>query len=177
MSLDFETVILRFRDLVTAEGETIEKHIAMIEDYECESRVEYKCSESGGNAAEDMTKKARQRADHRSGLNVSQAIEPVEKALNGLADRTDKCRECVSGDQNVAFLLFPRGKQFQCAVLLERMRPVSVHVSLISIKLSRFQASMIMYDLFCGWEVMLRRAEAIRDTGMGRCPGLRATTA
>lgn len=32
MSMAFETVILRFRDLVTAEGETIKKHIAVIED-------------------------------------------------------------------------------------------------------------------------------------------------
>jgi len=66
-----------------------------------------------------MRKETRQRADHRSGLNVSQAVEPVEKTLNRLADRTDKCGECVSGDQDVTFLLFPRGKQFQGAVLLE----------------------------------------------------------
>lgn len=32
MAISFETVILRFRDLVTAEGETIEKHVAMIKD-------------------------------------------------------------------------------------------------------------------------------------------------
>ena len=32
MSVDFETLILRFRDLVTAEGETITKHIAVIKD-------------------------------------------------------------------------------------------------------------------------------------------------
>ena len=32
MSMAFETVILRFRDLVTAEGETIKKHIAVIKD-------------------------------------------------------------------------------------------------------------------------------------------------
>lgn len=33
MEITFETVILRFRDLVTAEGETIKKHIAIIKDY------------------------------------------------------------------------------------------------------------------------------------------------
>lgn len=34
MSVDFKTVILRFRDLVTAEGETIQKHIAVIKDHD-----------------------------------------------------------------------------------------------------------------------------------------------
>ena len=33
MSADSKTVILRFRDLVTAEGETIQKHIAVIEKH------------------------------------------------------------------------------------------------------------------------------------------------
>lgn len=33
MSTSFETVILRFRDLVTAENETIAKHVAVIEKY------------------------------------------------------------------------------------------------------------------------------------------------
>lgn len=33
MSVDSKTVILRFRDLVIAEGETIQKHIAVIEDH------------------------------------------------------------------------------------------------------------------------------------------------
>ena len=32
MSMAFETIILRFRDLVTAEGETIKKHIAVVEN-------------------------------------------------------------------------------------------------------------------------------------------------
>jgi len=43
--------------------------------------------DSGGNTVEDMRKETRQKADHRSGLNVSQAVEPVEKTLNRLADR------------------------------------------------------------------------------------------
>lgn len=34
MSIDFETVILRFRDLVTAEGETIDKHMAVIKNHD-----------------------------------------------------------------------------------------------------------------------------------------------
>lgn len=38
-----------------------------------------------------MREQARQRADHRGGLNAGQAVEPVEKALNRLAESTDKC--------------------------------------------------------------------------------------
>jgi len=34
MSIAFKTVILRFRDLVTAEGETIQKHVAVIEEHD-----------------------------------------------------------------------------------------------------------------------------------------------
>ena len=80
-----------------------------------------------------MKEQTRQGADQRGSLNIGQAVEPVEKTFNGLTQRTDKCRERVAGDQNIAFLLFPWGKQFQGMVLLKRLSPVSVNVSLIGI--------------------------------------------
>lgn len=39
--------------------------------YQCESRVEQELGKSGGNAAKDMTKQARQGADQGGGLDVS----------------------------------------------------------------------------------------------------------
>ena len=58
--------------------------------YICESRVEQEISEGGSNTPKDMKKQARQRADHRSSLDIGQAVEPVEKTLNGLTDGADK---------------------------------------------------------------------------------------
>ena len=77
----------------------------------CESRVENKRNKSSGNAPKDMKEQARQRADHRSSLDIGQAVEPVEKTLDGLADRADKFREGVARDQGITFLLFSWGKQ------------------------------------------------------------------
>lgn len=57
-----------------------------------------------------MKEQARQRADHRSSLDIGQAVEPVEKILNGLTDGADKCREGVAGDQDIALLLFAWGQ-------------------------------------------------------------------
>ena len=37
-----------------------------------------------------MKRQAQKRADHRSGLNIGQAVKPVEKVLNGLAKITDE---------------------------------------------------------------------------------------
>jgi len=42
--------------------------------YQCESRVEKKRSEGGGEAAEEMKKQARERTNQRSGLNIGQTI-------------------------------------------------------------------------------------------------------
>jgi len=42
--------------------------------YKCESRVEKKRSEGGGEATEEMKKQARERTNHRSGLNIGQTI-------------------------------------------------------------------------------------------------------
>lgn len=80
-----------------------------------------------------MKEQARQGADHRGGLDVGKAVEPVEKTLNGLTDRADECRERVAGNQSIAWLLFSWGKQLQSMILLERLCPVSVNVSLIGI--------------------------------------------
>lgn len=99
----------------------------------CESRVEQKRSEGGGNTPEDMKEQARQGVDHRGSLDVGEAVEPVEKTLNGLTDRADKCRERVIGNQSIAFLLFSWGKQLQSKVPLERLCPVSVNINLIGI--------------------------------------------
>ena len=62
----------------------------------CESRVEQQRRKSGSNTAKGMKKEVWQRADHASILVVGQAVEPVEKALNSLADRTDKGRKYIT---------------------------------------------------------------------------------
>lgn len=49
-----------------------------------------------------MEKQARKRADDRSGLNIGEAIKPVEKALHRLADRTDKSGKSITGKQDIA---------------------------------------------------------------------------
>ena len=64
-----------------------------------------------------MTKQARKGADQGGGLDVSEAIKPVEKALDRLTDRTNKCRESVARNQGIAFLLFPWSKQLNGVVL------------------------------------------------------------
>ncbi len=85
-----------------------------------------------------MTEQARQRADHRSSLDIGQAVEPVEKTFDRLTDRTDKCREGVARDQDIAFLLFSWGEKFQGMVLLERLGPFGVDVGFISKQFPRF---------------------------------------
>ena len=54
-----------------------------------------------------MKKKARKRADQRSRLDASQAVKPVEKALNRLTDGTDEGRKSVARKQDIAIALFP----------------------------------------------------------------------
>jgi len=54
---------------------------------------------------EDIKEQARERVDQRGGLDVGEAIEPVEKALNGLTERTDKRGESVAGSQNIVLSL------------------------------------------------------------------------
>ena len=95
--------------------------------------VEQERGESGGNRTKGMKEQARQGADHRGSLDIGQAVKPVEKTLNGLPDRADKCRERAAGDQDIVFLPFSWGKQFQGMVLLKRLCPVSINVSLIGI--------------------------------------------
>ncbi len=53
--------------------------------------------------SKDMKQETRKRTDHRGGLNVSQAIEPIKKVLNRLAHRTDKRGKRVTRNQDIAF--------------------------------------------------------------------------
>ncbi len=34
-------------------------------------------------------------------MNIGEAIKPVEKALNGLTERTDKSGKSIAGSQNI----------------------------------------------------------------------------
>ena len=43
--------------------------------------------------------------DQTSRLDIGQAVEPVEKALNGLTSRTGEGRKCAAGNQGIAFVL------------------------------------------------------------------------
>ena len=65
-----------------------------------------------------MKEQARKGRDQASGLDIGQAVEPVEKALNRLTDRTDEGRKCVTGKQDITFALFPWSEQFQGMVFL-----------------------------------------------------------
>ena len=93
----------------------------------------YQGNESSGNAAKDMKKQARKRADQKSGLDIRQTVEPVEKTLNRLTDGTDEGRESITGNQDIAFVPFPWGEQFQGMVFLQRLSPSSVSVGFVSI--------------------------------------------
>ena len=86
--------------------------------YQCESRVENQRNKGSSNPAEDMKEQARKRTDQAGGLDIGQAVEPVEKTFNGLTDRADEGREGVTRNQDITFALFPRSEQFQGMVFL-----------------------------------------------------------
>jgi len=81
--------------------------------YKCESRVEDKGDESGSNAAKKVKEEAREGANRRSRLDIGQTIEPVEKALNELANGTDKGRKRITRNQRVVFIFLAGSNQVQ----------------------------------------------------------------
>ena len=108
--------------------------MVIVEEHcKCESRVEQESRKGGGDTTEDMKKQARKRADHRGRLDIGKAVKPVEKALNGLAKRTDKGRKGIARDQDIVFAFFSRCEQFQSMVFLQGFFPVRVNVGLVSI--------------------------------------------
>ena len=107
-----------------------------------------------------MKKKARKRADQRSGLDIGQTVKPVEKALNRLTDGTDEGRKSVARNQDIAFALFPRGEKFQSVLLLQRLSPGGVSVGFVSIHPSLIQDKMIFQNLLGGGEIVVGRARS-----------------
>lgn len=61
--------------------------------------------------SKDMEKQARKGTDRRGSLNVGEAIEPVEKALNRLTDGADKSGKRIAGNQDISLLPFSGSKQ------------------------------------------------------------------
>ena len=75
-----------------------------------------------------MKEQARQGADRRSRLDRSQTIEPIEKALNGLTNRTDESGKSVARNQSITVCPFSGCEKCQGTALLQGLRPISVYV-------------------------------------------------
>ncbi len=75
-----------------------------------------------------MQEQAGERTYRRGVLNSGQTVEPVEKALNRLANGTDKGRKSIAGNQGILIGFFPWRKEFNCVVLFERSFPGGVDV-------------------------------------------------
>ena len=80
-----------------------------------------------------MKKEAGKGADLRSRLEIGETIEPVEEALDRLAERTYKRGKSIPGNRDVILGLFVRSKQRNSRLIFKRFSPSSVNISLIGI--------------------------------------------
>jgi len=126
--------------------------------FQCESRVENKGNESNGNVAKKMKEQAREGPHNRGRLNSSQAIQPVKKTLDWLANRTDKGGKSIARSQNVLLALLSRGNKLNYVVISESRFPSNVDVGFVSIQTALLYGNMILQDLLRGRQIVLGRA-------------------
>jgi len=117
-----------------------------------------------------MEEQAREGTNRRSVLDIGQRIEPVEKALNRLAERTDKGGKSVARNQRILFALFPWSKQFNSVFLFERSFPGGINVGFISIQASLLQMNMIFQNLLGGRQIVLSRTGSHEGEGKWQTP-------
>ena len=79
-----------------------------------------------------MEKEAGKRVDERSGLDIGETVEPIEKALNRLANRADERRKRVSRNKDIPFVFFPRGKKYHRMLALEQVSPGSIRIGFVA---------------------------------------------
>ena len=117
-----------------------------------------------------MEEETRQRADGRNDLNIGKTVEPVEKTFNRLANRTDKDRKRVAGNQSILFTLLSSSQELGRMILCDRHFPGSVDVSIVSIQTALLDRSMIFQDLFGGRQVVQGSARSHKGDRKGQTP-------
>lgn len=80
-----------------------------------------------------MENETQKRVEHKSGLNISQAVKPAEKALNGLKDGVNERRKGDSENHDIPFQSFARDKGFYGMVAFQQLRLGGISISLVGI--------------------------------------------
>jgi len=142
------------------------------EYYLCESRVETEQKKSSSQAAEDMEKQARKRADLGSELYSSVVIQPVKETLNGLTAHTYKSRKSVSRANGVPSTLFAWSANLNVTFSMQHLCPFIVYVGFVGVKSTTGNWANIPHDLLGSSQIVLWGRSNHQCLGQGKPAGI-----